>query len=323
MEYLTSLLSLALLASAIRVTMPILLAALGAVYSERGGVINIGLEGIMIMGTFFGAVGDYVFARQYPALVAAIPDLAPAAGVLTAIIAGMAFALIHALVTITFRVDQIISGVALNLLAVGLARFLNILFFDVATQSPGVRGFTPIDIPILKGIPVLGPVATGISPMIFVALLLVLVGHWTLLRTRFGLRLRAVGEHPLAADTLGINVYGMRYAGVLISGALAGMAGAYLAIEQAHLYSEGMTQGRGFIALAAMIFGNWWPIGALGASALFGYFDALSLRVVVLPVPSQFINVLPHIVSILVLAGFVRRAQAPAADGVPYTKEEE
>lgn len=323
MEYLESLFSLALLASAIRVTMPILLAALGAVFSERGGVINIGLEGIMIMGTFFGAVGDYVFARQYPALVAVIPDLAPAAGVLTAIIAGMAFALIHALVTITFRVDQIISGVALNLLAVGLARFLNILFFDVATQSPGVRGFTPVDIPILKEIPVLGPVATGISPMILVALLLVLVGHWTLLRTRFGLRLRAVGEHPLAADTLGINVYGMRYAGVLISGALAGMAGAYLAIEQAHLYFEGMTQGRGFIALAAMIFGNWWPMGALGASALFGYFDALSLRTVRLPVPYQFITVLPHIVSILVLAGFVRRAQAPAADGVPYTKEEE
>ncbi|MBI2122967.1 MAG: ABC transporter permease [Armatimonadetes bacterium] len=323
MEYVTSLLSLALIASAIRVTMPILLAALGAVYSERGGVINIGLEGIMIMGTFFGAVGDYVFARQYPALVAAIPDLAPAAGVLAAMLAGMAFALIHALVTITFRVDQIISGVALNLLAVGLARFLNILFFGVATQSPGVSGFTPVDIPILEGIPVLGPIATGISPMILVALLLVLIGHWTLLRTRFGLRLRGVGEHPRAADTLGINVYGMRYAGVLISGALAGMAGAYLAIEQAHLYFEGMTQGRGFIALAAMIFGNWWPLGALGASALFGYFDALSLRVVVLPVPSQFINVLPHIVSILVLAGFVRRAQPPAADGVPYTKEEE
>ncbi|MBI2201279.1 MAG: ABC transporter permease [Armatimonadetes bacterium] len=323
MEYVTSLLSLALIASAIRVTMPILLAALGAVYSERGGVINIGLEGIMIMGTFFGAVGDYVFTRQHPALVAAIPDLAPAAGVLAAMLAGMAFALIHALVTITFRVDQIISGVALNLLAVGLARFLNILFFGVATQSPGVSGFTPVDIPILEGIPVLGPIATGISPMILVALLLVLIGHWTLLRTRFGLRLRGVGEHPRAADTLGINVYGMRYAGVLISGALAGMAGAYLAIEQAHLYFEGMTQGRGFIALAAMIFGNWWPLGALGASALFGYFDALSLRVVVLPVPSQFINVLPHIVSILVLAGFVRRAQPPAADGVPYTKEEE
>jgi ABC-type uncharacterized transport system permease subunit len=323
METLSSLLSLALIASAIRVTMPILLAALGAVYSERGGVINIGLEGIMIMGTFFGAVGNYVFAQRFPGLAESVPDLAPAAGVLIAMLAGIAFACIHALVTVTFRVDQIISGVALNLLAVGAARFLNILFFGVATQSPGVTGFTPINIPILKNIPRLEPIATSISPMILFALLLVLVAHWVLLRTRFGLRLRAVGEHPLAADTLGINVIAMRYAGVLISGALAGMAGAYLAIEQAHLYFEGMTQGRGFIALAAMIFGNWWPLGALGASALFGYFDALSLRVVRLPVPYQFINVLPHMVSILVLAGFVRRAQPPAADGIPYSKEEE
>ena len=323
MEILTALFSVALIASAVRVTMPILLAALGAVYAERGGVVNIGLEGIMIMGTFFGAVGNYAVAQAYPDLVARVPDLAPAAGVLAAVAAGLAFALIHAVVTVTFRVNQIISGVALNLLAAGLARFLNILLFTQATQSPGVRGFTAVDIPLLKDIPGLGPLARGVSPMIIVGLLLVVVSQWVLLRTRFGLRLRAVGEYPLAADTLGVSVARMRYAGVLLSGALAGMAGAYLAIEQAHLYFEGMTQGRGFIALAAMIFGNWWPAGALGASALFGYFDALSLRVVRLPVPYQFINVLPHVVTILVLAGFVRRAQMPAADGIPYAKEEE
>ncbi|HEY3247647.1 MAG TPA: ABC transporter permease [bacterium] len=323
METLTSLFSVALLASAIRVTMPILLAALGAVYSERGGVVNIGLEGMMIMGTFFGAVGNFVFAQRFPTLTAAVPDLAPLAGVLAAIAVGMLFGLIHALVTITFRVDQIISGVALNLLAAGLARFLNILFFHVSTQSPGVQGFTPINIPGLDKIPVLGPVVTGISPMIIATLILVIASQWILLRTRFGLRLRAVGEYPLAADTLGIHVYRMRYAGVLISGALAGMAGAYLSIEQAHLYFEGMTQGRGFIALAAMIFGNWWPVGALGASALFGYFDALSLRVVRLPIPYEFISALPYIVTILVLAGVVRRARPPAADGIPYAKEEE
>ncbi len=323
MDTLASLFSLALVASAIRVTMPILLASLGAVYSERGGVVNIALEGIMIMGTFFGAVGAYAFAERFPDLAQARPDLAPLVGVLAAVAAGMAFGLIHALVTITFRVDQIISGVALNLLAGGLARFLNILLFERATQSPGVRGFTPIDLPLLKDVPLLRPLVTGISPMIVVGLLLVLLSQWVLLRTRFGLRLRAVGEYPLAADTLGVSVYRLRYIGVLASGALAGMAGAYLAIEQAHLYFEGMTQGRGFIALAAMIFGNWWPVGALGASALFGYFDALSLRVVRLPVPYQFISVLPQIVTIFVLAGFVRRAQMPAADGVAYTKEEE
>jgi len=312
-----------LIASAIRVTMPILLAALGAVYSERGGVVNIALEGIMIVGTFFGALGDYFFAQRFPGLTQAMPDLAPLAGVVAAILAGVLIALIHALVTITFRVDQIISGVALNLLAVGVARFLNIQLFHVATQSPSVRGFDPIDLPLLRAVPALRPLATGVSPMIIVALILVFFTHWVLLRTRFGIRLRAVGENPLAADTLGINVYRMRYAGVILSGVLAGLAGAYLAIEQAHLYFEGMTQGRGFIALAAMIFGNWWPIGAMGASFLFGYFDALSLRVVRLPVPYEFITALPYIVSILVLAGFVRRAQPPAADGIPYVKEEE
>ncbi len=309
METLASLFSLALLASAVRLTVPVLLAALGAVFSERGGVINIGLEGIMIMGTFFGAVGTYYGG--------------PVVGLLAAVAAGVVFSAVHGLLAITLRVDQIISGVVLNMLAVGLARFLNIMLFGVATQSPGIRGFTPLSIPVLRDIPALKPIAAGISPLIPLALALVVAGHWVLVRTTFGLRLRAVGENPLAADTVGVNVFLMRYLGVLISGALAGMAGAYLSIEQGRGYLEGMTQGRGFIALAAMIFGNWWPVGALGASALFGYFDALSLRVVALNVPYQFLNVLPHIVTILVLAGFVRRARPPAADGIPYAKEEQ
>src|SRR2546430_11218830 len=291
MEYMTSLFSVALLASAIRVTMPILLASLGAVHAERGGVVNSGLEGIMIMGTFFGAVGAYVFDTRFPSLAQTWPNLAPLAGVLAAVAAGLLFGLIHALVTVTFRVDQIISGVALNLLAGGLARFLNILLFERATQSPGVRGFTPIDIPLLRDVPALRPLVTGVSPMIVVGLLLVIASQWVLTRTRFGLRLRAVGEYPLAADTLGANVYRLRYAGVLLSGALAGMAGAYLAIEQAHLDFGGMTQGRGVIALAAMVFGNWGPPGPLGASDFFGYVGRASLRVVRLPVPDQVISV--------------------------------
>jgi simple sugar transport system permease protein len=318
-------LSLALLASAVRLTVPILLTAMGAVYSERGGVFNIGLEGIMIMGTFFGAATTHLVTQALPVPggeAGATTALAPLVGMLAAMAAGMAFSLIHAVVSVTFRVDQIISGVALNLLAVGLARFLNILFFGVATQSPGIGGFAPVSIPGLRDIPALAPIATGISPVIPTAFALVFVGQWVLRRTVFGLRLRAVGEHPAAADTLGINVGRMRYAGVLISGALAGLAGGYLSIEQGRGYLEGMTQGRGFIALAAMIFGNWWPLGALGASALFGYFDALSLRVVHTRIPYQFITVLPHIASILVLAGFVRRATPPAADGIPYSKEE-
>ncbi|MGQ0570429.1 MAG: ABC transporter permease [Armatimonadota bacterium] len=320
-----SLVNLALLASAIRLTVPILLTALGAVFSERGGVFNIGLEGTMIIGTFVGAAATYLVGQtlQAPgATLATMPAVAPAVGMLAAMAAGVLFSLIHAVLTVTFRVDQLLSGVALNLLAVGLARFLNILFFGVATQSPGVRGFTPWSIPGLRDVPVLAPVATGISPVIPIAVGLVVLGHWVLLRTVFGLRLRAVGEHPHAADSLGINVQRLRYTGVLISGALAGLAGGYLSIEQGRGYLEGMTQGRGFIALAAMIFGNWWPLGALGASALFGYFDALSLRVVQTGIPYQFITVLPHIATILILAGFVRRAVPPAADGIPYTKEE-
>jgi simple sugar transport system permease protein len=323
MDLLLTLVSAALLASAIRLTVPILLAALGAVFSERGGVVNIALEGMMIMGTFWGAAVTHFVAQGFPQLSEAAPNVAPFVGMLGAMVMGVLFALLHALVTITFRVDQIISGVTINLLAAGLARFLNIIFFRVATQSPGITGFTAIDIPLLDRIPGLAPLVTGTSPMIPVAILLVIVGQWVLRRTRFGLRLRAVGEHPLAADTLGVNVILMRYLGVLISGALAGLAGGYLAIEQGRGYLEGMTQGRGFIALAAMIFGNWWPLGTLGASALFGYFDAFSLRVVNLRIPYQFITVLPHIATILVLAGFVRRAQMPAADGIPYSKEED
>ncbi len=297
---------------------------MGAVYSERGGVVNIGLEGIMIIGTFFGAAVTYFVGQALNVADAAGPAaaIAPVAGMLGAMAAGILFSLIHAVVSVTFRVDQIIAGVALNLLATGLARFLNILFFKVSTQSPGINGFTPWSIPGLRTIPALGPIATGISPVIPITLALVAAGQWMLLRTVFGLRLRSVGENPQAADTLGISVTRMRYAGVLISGALAGLAGGYLSIEQGRGYLEGMTQGRGFIALAAMIFGNWWPVGALGASALFGYFDALSLRVVHTGIPYQFITALPHIATILVLAGFVRRAVAPAADGIPYTKEE-
>jgi len=321
-DLLASLLSVALVASAVRLTVPVALTALGAVYAERGGVVNIGLEGIMVMGTFFGAAATHLVAQATGGAAGVPSAWAPVVGLLAAVIAGILFALIHAVVAVTFRVDQIISGVALNLLAVGLARFLNILLFKVSTQSPGINGFDPVSIPVLRHVPVLAPVATGISPVIPLALVLVIVGQWVLLRTVFGLRLRAVGEHPAAADTLGINVAKMRYAGVLISGALAGLAGGYLSIEQGRGYLEGMTQGRGFIALAAMIFGNWWPVGALGASALFGYFDALSLRVVHTRIPYQFITVLPHLASILVLAGFVRRSTPPAADGIPYTKEE-
>jgi len=296
-----------LLASAIRMSIPILLAALGAVYSERSGVVNIGLEGMMITGSFWGAVGSYYYG--------------PLAGMILAIAAATFVALIHAVVSVTFRVDQIVSGVALNILAYGGARFASIALFQKATMSPHVNSFTPWNIPLLDRIALLKPLVTNLSPIIILAFLLVPFSQWVIQRTVFGLRLRSVGENPLAADTLGIKVYPLRYSGVLISGVLAGLAGAYLAVEHTGMYVEGMTQGKGYIALAAMIFGNWSPVGAMWASLLFGFAESLSFRVVEGGViPYQFIKMIPYVLTLVVLAGVLRRAIAPAADGIPYER---
>lgn len=301
---------LEIVASALRMSVPILLAALGAVYSERGGIVNIGLEGMMIMGAFWGATGAYFHG--------------PLAGVVWAVAAAVAFALLHALATVTFRVDQIVSGVALNLLAYGVARFSSITIFKMATTTPHVPKFTPFDIPLLDRVPALHPLVTGLSPLLVLPFALVPLSAWVLNRTVFGLRLRACGENPLAADTLGVNVFAMRYAGVILSGVLAGLAGAYLAMEHVGMYVEGMTQGRGFIALAAMIFGNWNPAGALIAALLFGLAEAVSFRAVEAgsAVPYQFIKMIPYVLTIAVLSGVVRRAAPPAADGLPYDREE-
>ncbi|MCG0275176.1 MAG: ABC transporter permease [Thermosediminibacteraceae bacterium] len=295
-----------LLASSLRMAVPILLTALGAVFTERAGVVNIGLEGMMIAGSFMGALGSYYYGPYF--------------GLLLAMIAGLFMALIHAVNTVTFRVDQIVSGVAINILAYGGCRFLSLAIFKMATTSPRVSGLPKIDIPGLN-IGFLKPLVSGVSPVIILALLLVPVSSFIINRTVFGLRLRSVGENPLAADTLGIDVFKMKYAGVLISGALAGLSGAYLALEHTGMYVEGMTQGKGFIALAAMIFGNWEPVGALWASLLFGFSEALSFRVVEGgAIPYQFIKMIPYVLTLAVLTGVVKKSTAPAADGVPYER---
>lgn len=296
-----------LLASSLRMAVPILLTALGAVYTERAGVVNIGLEGMMIAGSFWGALGSYYYGPYF--------------GLLLAMVAGLIMALIHAVNTVTFRVDQIVSGVAINILAYGGCRFLSLAIFKMATTSPHVSGLPKIDIPGLSNIGFLKPLVSGVSPVIILALLLVPVSSFIINRTVFGLRLRSVGENPLAADTLGIDVFKMKYAGVLISGALAGLSGAYLALEHTGMYVEGMTQGQGFIALAAMIFGNWEPVGALWASLLFGFSEALSFRVVEGgAIPYQFIKMIPYVLTLAVLTGVVKKSTAPAADGVPYER---
>jgi ABC-type uncharacterized transport system permease subunit len=293
-EILVQLFGLATIASAIRAFVPLYLATLGGVFNERSGIVNIGIDGMMIFGTWFGAWG----ALQW----------GPVAGLVTAVVAGTAVAAIHAVATVTFRVDHIVSGVAINILAIGLPRFLSIVAYGQGTQSPQVEQLPKVDVP-------------GIGEMSLLVPLTILFGAtaWFVLnRTVFGLRLRSSGENPRAAESLGVRVRGMRYAGVLISGAFAGLAGGYLSIELVGLYREGMNQGRGFIALAALILGNWSPIGAALACLLFAWTEALTVFLRVDWINNAFIQSLPYIVTLVVLAIFFRRVRPPKAVGQAY-----
>ena len=275
--------------------MPIGLAALGGLWAERAGIVNIGLEGMMILGTWFGAWGAWQYGPWW--------------GVVIGIAGGLAAGLLHALATVTFNVDHIISGVAIIILAGGIARYLSVEVYTGvagggATQSPRVEGAGTFDVPILSGGNLFGwhsPDALGsledhhwlvvsdlagvlrgvthnLSYLTLIAILLVPLTWWVMWRTVFGLRVRSCGEHPTAADSLGVPVNRMRYFALMISGGLAGLAGAFLAIEAAGIYRQGQTQGKGFIGLAAMIFGNWLPFGAAAGAVLFGFADALNLR---------------------------------------------
>jgi len=286
------------LAATLRLAAPILLAALGGVISERAGVVNIALEGSMLVGAFFGIVA----AEQTDSI---------AVGVAAAVLAGTLLAGVHAIAAIHWRSDQIVSGMALNILALGLTSYLTF-------QLYGTTG-TPADVPDL-------PTIADQSVLVWVSLALVPLTHLFLFGTVSGLRLRAVGEHPRAAETVGIGVRRVRYVAVLASGALAGLGGAYLSLSVAHSFTDGMTAGRGFIGLAAVIFGKWSPFGALVAALLFGYGNALSTSlqgatIGDLRVPVQLLGTLPYVLTILAVAGFVGRSRPPAADGVPYEKE--
>ena len=293
-EILLQLFGFATIASAIRAFVPLYLATLGGVFNERSGVVNIGIDGMMIFGTWFGAWG----ALQW----------GPVAGLLVAVIAGTLVALIHAVATVTFRVDHIVSGVAINILAIGLPRFLSIVAYDQGTQSPQVDQLPTFDLPRLG----------AISPVVPLTAVLGVATWFVLSRTVFGLRLRSAGENPRAAESLGVRVVRMRYAGVLISGAFAGLAGGYLSIELVGLYREGMNQGRGFIALAALILGNWSPIGAVFSCMLFAWTEALTVFLRVSWINNAFISSLPYIVTLVVLALFFRRVRPPKAVGQAY-----
>lgn len=306
---------LALFSSMLRATTPLLLAALGGLFSERSGIVNIALEGIIV----FGALAAAVTTQQVEAWYAVNqPDVkatfAPWIGMLAAIIVGALVALIHGVVSIRYQADQIISGTAINLMAIGIpAVILAGLYNNTATSTPSKYRLPTISFFGIDGL--------AFSPLVYLAFLLVPIVWFVLFRTPFGLRLRAVGEHPEAVDSLGMSVTGLRYTGVILSGVLAGLAGAYLSIGNLNLFIAEMAGGRGFIALAALIFGKWHPIGVLGATLLFGAFQATE---VLLGggkfLPPTVVQSLPFILTMLVLAGFVGRSVAPKALGNPFKR---
>jgi simple sugar transport system permease protein len=313
-----------ILDSTIRLSVPLLCAAMAGLWSERAGVVDIGLEGKMLIAAFASAVIAYKSGSAWAGLGAGIA-------------ASIALSLVHGFAAITWRGNQIVSGVAINMLAAGLTVILGNAWYGQGGRTPPLEGaarFGEIELPLvetLKSVPVLGPIydiaISGHAAPVYLALLCVVLTALVLKHTRFGLRLRAVGENPAAVDTAGVSVPGLRYAAVIICGALCGLGGTYLAVSQSAGFLPQMTAGKGFIALAAVIFANWRPWPALFACLLFGLLDAIAIRLqgVALPgigqVPVQAIQALPYVMTVVLLAGFIGKAIPPKASGLPYVKE--
>jgi ABC-type uncharacterized transport system permease subunit len=299
----------ALLAATLRFATPLLLGALGGILSERSGVINVGLEGMMLMGAFFGIFGADVFGSWF-------------LGMLAGMAAGGVLALIHAVFSIALRADQVVSGVAVNFLAAGITGYVFIAHYGDQGTPGEVPSVPEIKLPLVKDIAFVGDAIGEMSLLTWMALLLVPLMALYLYRTPAGLRLRSVGEKPRAADSVGIGVLRTRYLAVVASGCLAGLGGVYLSIALVHSFNQGMTAGRGFIALAVVIFGAWRPYGALAGACLFGFSSAVAQR---LPAFSESLAVLfqalPYVMVLVVVAGLIGRSRPPAAIGVPYVKE--
>lgn len=297
---------LTLVASALRATTPLLLAALGGLFSERAGVVNIALEGIILFGALAAAVVAQLVEAPFPGQ--RVP-YAPWLGVLAAMVVGAGVAWIHAVVCIRYKADQIISGTAINLMAIGIPAVMLTGLYNNSSTSERIR----------NRLPEWGSGVFEMSPLVYLAFALVPVVWYVVFRTPFGLRLRSVGEHPEAADSLGINVQRVRYTGVILSGVLAGLGGAYLSIGNFNQFVSEMSAGRGFIALAALIFGKWHPLGVLGATLLFGAFEAVATSLGGGQIlPPTLVQSIPFILTMLVLAGFIGRAIPPKAIGKPY-----
>ncbi len=310
-----------ILASSIRLSVPLIFACLAGLWSERSGIVDIGLEGKLLAGAFAAATAAHVFQS-------------PWAGMFFALIISVSIALIHGYASISQRGNQVISGVAINMLAAGLALVLGYTWFGVGGQTPPLQPderFMPLVFQgaALRDVPVIGwlyTVIAGHSLLAYVAFASVPLTAWALARTRFGLRLRAVGENPHAVDTAGISVAWLRYRAVIITGLLCGLGGTYLAISQSAGFIKDMSAGKGFIALAALIFANWRPFRALGACLLFGFLDAAAIRlqgtdVGGFTIPVQAVQALPYVLTVILLAGFIGKSIPPRASGIPYVKD--
>jgi simple sugar transport system permease protein len=305
-----------LLQASLRLATPVIMGAMAGIWTERSGVVNIAIEGMMLTGAGIGFVVYTLFL---------ISGMASGMGlflaVLVATFSGGAMALLHAWLSITFKTDQIVSGTVINILAVGITSYLRREV--LLSNEAGRQTLQQIPIPLLKDIPILGEVFFQGKPIFYLMLVVVVATHIMLFYTQWGLRMRSVGENPHAADTLGISVNRTRWINVFIGGLIAGLAGAWFSLETTGSFDDNMTNGKGFIALAAMIFGKWTPFGAAGGGLLFGFSEALGDRFQILsvPVPHQFIQMTPYLITLIVLAGLVGRANPPKAIGQPYEKE--
>lgn len=311
-ELFSILLSTDFYAAALRVTTPLLLASMGGLVAERAGIVTFGMEGMMLMGCFAGVAMAFVTKSILLGFAAAM-------------LAGVLVAMLYGIMIILLRANQIVSAVALNLMATGLTSVLNTLFFGLATDPVRVPKLATLNIPLLSQIPVIGPIFFRQLPLVYLAFLLVPLIGFVLYRTTWGLQIRSVGEHPHAADTVGISVFKVRFMSLVVTGSLAGLAGAFLSLGQIGQFMENMTGGRGFIAYTAIVFGKWTPIGTLLGSLLFGTADAFQLRLQALGlkiVPYQFLVALPYIATLIVLIFFVGKASWPAASGTAFSREE-
>ncbi len=294
----------------IRMAMPILIAAIGLIYSERAGVVNIGAEGIMLIGALAGVVGSYYGGNQW-------------AGAFMGAACGALVGLVFAFLVITARANQVVVGVTINILGLGLTTTIARIIFGMNAAPPTVATFNAIKIPVLGDIPIIGPLFFNNNALVYFTIIMVAVSYYVLFKTEIGLKIRAVGENPKACDTVGINVYAIRYGSVIFGGVMCGLAGSYVSLGLLSYFTENMVAGRGFIALAAVVFGKWNPLGAVIAVLVFGAGEALQFRLQAAgtTIPYQFMLMIPYILTTLALAGVVGKAQGPASSGVPYVKE--